>query len=88
MTHNQRALVCTILMSAMATAAWAQGRGGPCTLGYELSYGISAVECLQCTVRSDGNEHWTEYGAEPVVRAMFRAMTPIQPGDVLVAIDG
>ena len=57
-------------------------------MGYELSYGISAIDCLQCTVRSDGTEHWTEYGAEPVVRAMFRSMTPIQPGDVLVAIDG
>lgn len=86
---RNRPPICSILLMTLATsAAWAQGRGGPCTLGYELSYGISAIDCLQCTVRSDGNDHWTEYGAEPVVRAVLRVANPIQPGDVLVAIDG
>lgn len=84
--NNRRLITAALLLTA--TAAAAQGRGGPCTLGTELSYGISALDCLQCTVRSDGTDRWTEYGAEPVVRGVMRTMNPIQQGDVIVAIDG
>jgi len=86
---SRHSLMSAMLMATTATAAWAQGRQD-CTGGErgEISYGISSIECLQCTIHMSGDERWIEYGAEPVIRSVASDAGPIHGGDVLVAIDG
>ena len=89
MNSSFRIFLGNVLMATTATAAAAQSGPGGCTpVTAEAVYGISAIECLQCTVHNSAEGRWVEYGAEPVIRGMNRARTGIEAGDVLVAIDG
>jgi hypothetical protein len=86
---SRRSMLCVLVLSATASAA-AQARQ-VCPGGGErgeVSYGITSIECLQCTIHMSGDERWIEYGAEPVIRAVASDAGPIHGGDVLVGIDG
>jgi membrane-associated protease RseP (regulator of RpoE activity) len=75
----------TIASTGIASVLGAQGCVAPIPA---VDFGLSDIDCLQCTVHSAGALNWVDYGAEPTVRSVANSANPIQPGDVLVAIDG
>jgi hypothetical protein len=88
MTNNAIAVIG--LVALIPALSLAQNTAA-CGRDSSVTYGVSAIDCVQCTIRNSDVLPWIEYGAEPTVREVARGFFTsggFVAGDIVVSIDG